>query len=285
MSPNLARNEQFLRIWRLLQRLDSARRPLSDDELIAFLKDALGLQSLSPRTLGRDCDFLVSCGYPIERFLPEDGRKQGWQFVHSGDGNRRWSPAEPVTLLELTALFLARQQLRFAQGTVLWTGIESLWGKLLDGASDGLAEQVAAAEATWHVIDGAPRHYGERPRLISLLTAAIGDSHEIELRLHPAGESLSDGEQGPGSDGEASVQAGPEAAFRFQPHGLIMWPPSMGLIGFKSAAVVEAPVFIDIKQIAVATDVKKRFSRSSEPIGDLLKRAIWSDGRPVEGAC
>ena len=284
MSPNFARHEQFLRIWRLLERLDSARRPLADEELIAHLKDSLGLQSLSPRTLGRDCEFLVSCGYPIERFLPEDGRKQGWQFVHSGDAGKRWSPAEPITLLELTALMLARQQLRFAQGTVLWSGIESLWRKLLDGVPDGLVGQMGTVEATWHVIDGSPRHYAERPRLLSLLTAAIGDSHEIELSLHAAGESLSDGEQRSGTDGEVSVQAGPEAAFRFQPHGLIMWPPSISLIGFKSAVAVEAPVFIDIKQIAVATDLKKSFSRSTEPISDLLKRAIGSDGRPVQGA-
>ena len=285
MSPNFARHEQFLRIWRLLQRLESARRPLADDELLAFLKDTLGLQSLSPRTLGRDCDFLVSCGYPIERFLPEDGRKQGWQFVHSGDLSKRWTPAEPVTLLEMTALLLARKQLRFAQGTVLWTGIESLWGKLLDGASDGLAEQVATAESTWHVIDGDPRDYAARPRLVSLLAAAIGDSHEIELRLHPAGESLSDGEQRAESDGEVPAQTDLGVTCRFQPYGLIIWPPSIGLIGFQSVAEVEAPVFIDIKQIAVATNLKKSFPRSSEPIEDLLKRAIWSDGRPVEGAC
>lgn len=284
MSPNFSRHEQFLRIWRLLQRLESARRPLADDELLAFLKDALGLQSLSPRTLGRDCDFLVSCGYPIERFLPEDGRKQGWQFVHSGDLSKRWTPAEPVTLLEMTALLLARKQLRFAQGTVLWTGIESLWGKLLDGASDGLAEQVATAESTWHVIDGDPRDYANRPRLLSLLTAAISASHEIELRLHAAGESLGDGEHDAEFDGEVPVPLSGESACRFQPCSIVIWPPVVGVIGFKAAGLNGAPVLIDIKQIAFAKDLKKSFPRSSEPTGDLLKRAIWSDGRQVEGA-
>ena len=62
MPRHFSRHEQFLRIFALLDILSTAHAPLDDQSLIAELKERLGLSRLSPRTLHRDCEFLLTCG-------------------------------------------------------------------------------------------------------------------------------------------------------------------------------------------------------------------------------
>ncbi|NBT13784.1 MAG: hypothetical protein EBS56_09430 [Planctomycetia bacterium] len=81
MPRNFARHEQFLRIFALLELLSAAHQPLDDQAVIAAIKDRLGLARLSPRTLRRDCDFLRSCGYPVDHTPLPDGRKYGWTLA------------------------------------------------------------------------------------------------------------------------------------------------------------------------------------------------------------
>ncbi|MFY8222262.1 MAG: hypothetical protein ACOVJ6_10180, partial [Pirellulales bacterium] len=102
MPRNFARHEQFLRIFALLEILSAARQPLDDQALTAALKERLGLTRLSPRTLRRDCDFLCSCGYPVDHKPLPDGRKYGW-ILAKDSVNGRKIPSEPLTLLELVA--------------------------------------------------------------------------------------------------------------------------------------------------------------------------------------
>lgn len=89
MSRNFARHEQFLRIFTILDVLGKASQPLDDQSLIATLKERLGLSRLSPRTLRRDCEFLASCGYPIDHVPIPGGRKFGWHLAKDGAGVRR----------------------------------------------------------------------------------------------------------------------------------------------------------------------------------------------------
>lgn len=74
MPRNFARHEQFLRIFALLEVLSDARQPIDDQSLIATLRERLGLTRLSVRTLHRDCEFLVACGYSIDQVPLPDGR-------------------------------------------------------------------------------------------------------------------------------------------------------------------------------------------------------------------
>jgi predicted DNA-binding transcriptional regulator YafY len=138
MTRNLARYEQFLRILAVLDILAAARGPLDDQALIAAVKERLGLSRLSSRTLHRDCEFLISCGYPIDHAPLPTGRKYGWRLDAAALASRRMPP-EPLTLLELTAFSVGRDLLRAFEGTVLWTGIESLWAKLQRGLHPSLA--------------------------------------------------------------------------------------------------------------------------------------------------
>ena len=191
MPRNFARHEQFLRIFALLEILSSTRQPLDDDALIGQLKERLGLSRLSARTLHRDCDFLVTCGYPIDHLPLAGNRRYGWQLSKTTAAGRQ-IPAEPITLLELTAFMVGRDLLRTLEGTILWSGIEALRHKLERSLPANLLDRLEGAKLVFHVQPFDTAKYAGRPRLLSALSAAITDCREIEFE-----ERGSDGRPGP----------------------------------------------------------------------------------------
>jgi predicted DNA-binding transcriptional regulator YafY len=226
MTRNLARYEQFLRILAVLDILAAARGPLDDQALIAAVKERLGLSRLSPRTLHRDCEFLITCGYPIDHAPLPTGRKYGWQFDAAALASRR-IPPEPLTLLELTAFSVGRDLLKAFEGTILWTGIESLWSKLQRGLPPSLISQVEAARRVFHVPLPDLARYAARPRLLSAISRAITDCREIQV-------------EGPE----------PGKARRLQPMMLIVNLPKIQLAAWeKPPGQADPPVLIDLDRI------------------------------------
>ena len=171
-------HEQFLRIFAILDVLADARQPLDDQTLISTIRERLGLSRLSPRTLRRDCEFLASCGYPVDHVPIPGGRKFGWQLDKNATAMRK-IPAEPLTLLEMVAFSVARDMLRGFEGTVLWTGIESLRHKIEREVPASLLQQLKETRRSFHVRQVDAARYASRPRLLSTLSAAITDNREI----------------------------------------------------------------------------------------------------------
>lgn len=240
MPPHFARHEQFLRIFALLEILSTARQPLDDQALISAIKERLGLSRLSTRTLHRDCEFLISCGYPVDHGpLPSD-RKYGWQLTKIISSGKR-IPAEPLTLLELVAFSMGRDLLRMFEGTVLWTGIESLRHKLERDVPPAMLAQLRDARQVFHIEGGDPARYAGRPRLISLLSNAITECREIDVE-----------ERGDG-DGRA-------VRHRLQPHRLVIRPPVVRLLGFHAGGKADAPpMLLDIERIEKVTPLDVMF--------------------------
>jgi len=186
MVGKFSRHEQVLRIFTLLEVLNSAKQPLSDDVLINALRDRLGLSNLSSRTLRRDCEFLISCGYPLDRAPIHSSRRTGWKLDNKNIPSRKIF-AEPLTLLELVASEISRELLKPFIGTVLWTGIESLSNRLMRTLPESLRSQLARQREAIYVHHVEPPRHSERPRLISTLHAAIVDCRVINLKLKTAG--------------------------------------------------------------------------------------------------
>jgi predicted DNA-binding transcriptional regulator YafY len=240
MPSNFARHEQFLRIFALLEILSTARQPLDDQALIAALKERLGLRSLSPRTLRRDCDFLGSCGYPVDHRPIPDNRKFGWQLAKDTVSGRQ-IPSQPLTLLELVAFTVGRDLLKAYEGTVLWTGIESLRHKLERDMPAAMLSQLEEARQVFHVRSFNPSRYAARPRLLSALSAAIADCQEIEIEAE---------------DGDG----GPPAVRRLQPRRLVIDPPQVSLLAFPAASKDgEPPVMLNVERIRRVTPLDVTF--------------------------
>jgi predicted DNA-binding transcriptional regulator YafY len=251
MPRNFSRHEQFLRIFALLEILSNARQPLDDQSLIAQLKERLGLTRLSSRTLHRDCDFLVSCGYPIDH-LPLPGiRRYGWHFAKDSATGRK-IPAEPLTLLELVAFMVGRDLLRTFEGTILWSGIESLRHKIERDLPPRMLERLQGAKRVFHVKGFDPARYAARPRLLSTLSAAITDCREIEIDERP----------------DAAGSAGRR---RLQPLRLVIEPPHVRLLCLGGDPDhVAPPVFIDIDRIDKVTPLDVTFTPPAIDLDALL---------------
>lgn len=243
MMKNLARYEQFLRISTLLDILATARGPLDDQALISAVKDRLGLSRLSARTLHRDCEFLITCGYPIDHApLPGD-RRYGWRLDSAALMHRK-IPAEPLTILELAAFTVARELLRAFEGTVLWTGIESLRSKLERNLAADFLERAAAARQVFRVEVPDAGRYAARPRLLSALSSAISDSREIEI------------------EEPATAGASPTRR-RLRPAMLVIDLPRIRLAAWEPAAAGDQdddpPVLIDLDRITRVTTLDTTF--------------------------
>ena len=240
MPPHFSRHEQFLRIFALLEILSTTRQPLDDQSLITAIKERLGLTRLSSRTLHRDCAFLLSCGYPVDHApLPGD-RRYGWELSKLTSSGKQ-IPSEPLTMLELVAFSMGRDLLRMFEGTVLWTGIESLRHKLERDVPPTMLEKLKDARQVFHVEGGDPARYAGRPRLISLLSNAIAECREIVIDER-------------GEAGDESVR------HRLQPHRLVIRPPAVTLLGFVPGTPADGqPLRLDIERIDKVTPLDVTF--------------------------
>jgi predicted DNA-binding transcriptional regulator YafY len=237
MTRNFARYEQFLRIYALYDILLNSRQPLDDPTLIGRIRERLGLSTLSPRTLHRDCEFLVACGYPIDRTQMVGDRRQGWLL--NKEAAARKFPGELPTILELVAFNVARDLLRTFEGTILWTGIESLRSKIERDLPPELVAQVSDARKVFHVETVDATKYAARPRLLSALSTAITDCREIEVESR-AGETVT--------------------SRRIQPTMLVVRLPKVQLLGWSVPTDAEDPhVIIDIEKIDKVTTLDSTF--------------------------
>jgi predicted DNA-binding transcriptional regulator YafY len=251
MPRNFSRHEQFLRIFALLETLSAARQPLDDQTLVATLKNRLGLSKLSVRTLHRDCDFLISCGYPVDHVPLPEGRRQGWRLDKEALANRAM-PAEPITLLELVAFMVGRELLRTFEGTVLWTGIESLRHKIERAVPAPLLERLDKSRDVFHVAAVNPARYASRPRLISAISTAITDCREIEV--------ASRHEEG---------SAAPTRR-RIQPLRLVIQPPNVQLLGLDAQRLEDPPLLIDLDRIEAGQTLDSTFAPPSLDVAKIL---------------
>lgn len=217
MAKKFSRHEQFLRIFSLLEILSTSSAPLTDDVLIATLRDKLGLSKLSSRTLRRDCEFLTSCGYPIDHVpLPRE-RKYGWKLCLDAPIAKKLL-AEPLTLLELSAFQLARAHLRPYEGTPLWTGIEMLRSRFEKYVPAMLKKQLQEQLMAFRVEVDSSKRYASRPRLVSSLAAAVLACRLIDVEHRD-------------SDGLSAVDSG------FQPHLLLVENQQIHLFGYAANGV------------------------------------------------
>jgi predicted DNA-binding transcriptional regulator YafY len=162
-------------------------------------------------------------------------------------------PAEPITLLELVAFMVSRDLLRTCEGTVLWTGIESLRHKIEQALPATLRGHLEKAESVFHVAAVGPTPYGMRPRLMSTLSTAISDNREIRVASRT-------------TDGEP-------ADHRLQPLRIVIDPPHVRLLGIDVDGNGDAGshhVLIDIDQIDTVQPLDVTFAPPAIDVSRIL---------------
>lgn len=228
MPRNLARYEQFLRLHALVDTLAAAHQALDDATLINAVKERLGLARLSPRTLHRDCDFLIGCGYPLDRITLQGPRRNGWSLDRDGVG-KVFPAATTLTILELVAFGVARDLLKAFEGTVLWSGIESLRTKIEGIISDQARERAATGRAMFQVETERATRLADHPRMLSAIATAIVEHRLIEVDV--------------AIDGRRANRI-------LEPARLMIRPPAIHLVARERVSAAETrPIVIDLADI------------------------------------
>jgi len=172
----MPRNDPVMRKWLVVQRLETARRGLTLDELVGSLPPEYPRHA---RTLRRDLDALGSIGVPIlnERV---DG-KVLWRLM---DGFRNLPLAFSPT--ELMALLISRHLMKPLDGTYIQSALDSALAKaeaVLPPTSRELVDQI---HRFFSVGIGPHKIYRNHRDTIDRLSQAITHSQTIQMRYFSA---------------------------------------------------------------------------------------------------
>ncbi len=173
----MPRNDQVIRQWHILEKLQASRGGLTLDELLSALPQDYPRH---PRTLRRDLNALGAAGFPIlnERV---DGRVR-WRLT---DGFRH-IPMRTFSPTELMALVLSRDLLKPLEGTQVQSALESALNKAAAALPTAGHEYVAQLHGVFSVGLGPHKLYRQHRETIDKLTQAIDKSRTVQLRYFSA---------------------------------------------------------------------------------------------------
>lgn len=149
------RGTQFVRQWRLLKALESARRGLSVADLAGRIEE----EPQSKRTLYRDLEVLAEAGFPL---VNERG---SWRLLEAGEG--AWSV--PVNPSEVVALMLSEDLLSPVEGSSMAESLGRLRARLSSMLTPaGRAYCVELKRTQVATLFGAGTYSGKRPQIDSI---------------------------------------------------------------------------------------------------------------------
>lgn len=172
----MSRNDQVIRQWHLLRRLESARG-VTIEELTESLPDDYRRHS---RTLRRDLEALEASGFPLitERV---DGHTR-WRLM---DGFRH-VPALAFSPTELMALTFSRDLLRPLEGTAIKGALDSALNKATAALPPQGQTYVRQMQDFFSVGLGPHKNYRQHQDTIDRVTQAIAHLRTLQIRYYSA---------------------------------------------------------------------------------------------------
>lgn len=172
----MPRNDQSIRQWHLLRRLE-ASKGATLEELVQSVPDDYPKNS---RTIRRDSDALAAGGYPL--------------ITDRANGQTRWRlmegfqniPALGFSATELMGLTFSRNLLRPLQGTEIEASINSALNKVATALPPQAHEYVRAMEQMFSVGLGPHKSYREHKQTIDLISQAIDKRRTAQIRYYSA---------------------------------------------------------------------------------------------------
>jgi predicted DNA-binding transcriptional regulator YafY len=175
----MPRNDQLVRQWQVLRRLESGRG-VTLSELAAGLPDDFPKHL---RTLRRDLGALEAGGFPLVTDRV-DGRTR-WRLL---DGTR--APAIGFSPTELMALAVSRDLLRPLEGTALRSALDSALTKATGALPAGGSELVGQMRDWLSVHLGPYKPYRKHRAIIDRLTRAIAERRTVQIRYYTASRQV-----------------------------------------------------------------------------------------------
>ena len=171
----MARNNQMIRQWKLLQALETNRFGLT-------LKELAEQFEVTEMTVRRDLKGLEQVGFPIFADTLEDGSKKwriNYKVIHA--------PHVTFHLTEVLALYLSRELLRPLAGTQFAEGIRSCIDKAKSMFKpSALSYFKRLAEVLYVHLPELP-DYSQKEKVIDICSIACEDEKELVIRYRSAG--------------------------------------------------------------------------------------------------
>jgi predicted DNA-binding transcriptional regulator YafY len=172
----MGRNDQVIRQWSILRRLESSRGA-SLQELADSLPDDFRKHL---RTIRRDLEALEAAGYPV--LTERSSGQTRWKLI---DGFRQL-PALGFAPTELMALVFSRELLRPLDGTHIQAALESALAKVTAALPPAALDFVRSMHDFLSVRIGSHKTYRAHREILDRLTRAITDRRVVQMRYFTA---------------------------------------------------------------------------------------------------
>ena len=172
----MARNDQVIRQWHLLRRLEGPGGATLH-ELANLLPENLPRHL---RTLRRDLAALEAVGFPLVT-EQADGRTR-WRLM---DGFRR-IPALSFSPTEIMALVLGRDLLKPLDGTQLSVAVDSALAKITSALPPSGLDFVRQMHDVFSVGLGPHKAYGRHREALERLSRAVAEHRTVQMRYYSA---------------------------------------------------------------------------------------------------
>src|SRR5439155_11998509 len=176
----MPRYDQATRQLLLLAKLESARRGLTLDELVASLPEDY---SRHPRTIRRDLEALEA-SFPM--YAERVSGKTHWRLVEG----YRSVPQLAFSPTELMALVFSRDLLKPLDGTPIKASLDSAVNKAEAALPPEAVDCVRRMQHTFSVGRGPHKGYSRHRDTIAQLARAIEHSRSVQVRYYSASRNV-----------------------------------------------------------------------------------------------
>ncbi len=171
----MSRNDQAIRHWYLLRKLETARSLTLQEIQDSIPED----YRCHPRTLRRDLEAL-EVNFPI--------------YTDRQEGQTRWRlvegyhdiPALAFSPTELMALVVSRDLLKPLEGTHIKESLDSVFNKASSVLPPEALAYIRQMQGYFSVGLGPHKHYREHKETIERLSRAIGQKRTVQMRYYSA---------------------------------------------------------------------------------------------------
>jgi predicted DNA-binding transcriptional regulator YafY len=178
----MARNEQLIRQFKILQILERRRFGATLDDIRDSVVEELGLSSLHERSIRRDLDALQAAGLDIGTEETQSGKV--WKLRRVDRGLHKIA----VTASELISLSMGRDLMLPLVGTTFWQGIEAFWNKIREQLPAEVWEHYQEYRRTMRVLGLPHKSYEKQQGSLKTINRAIQEHRRVECEYESLGK-------------------------------------------------------------------------------------------------